>query len=422
MYTQAGLSEDIWVDIPNGYSYDNTKGNAFKLLKNVYGSMQASRNWFNTLRKAMLECGFKQSQKEPCLFFKKKKGKISMIVTTLVDDILAVGTKLEWEVFTKELGERIELEKDSISKAKEYCGITLRRVNEHRVELSQHRYTCEMIDSYAEKYGWSPRKASIPLRKEDADNLLLPMTDMLEDESLSRKAQRGERYRSLLGSLMWLSVWTRCDISQAVGLAGRRAKNPTEEHLEALENILSYVSTTKNLPLVFDCNSCKGRISLSAFSDSDYAGDNERYKSTTGFAIMVSGCLTSWSSKLQSVVSLSTAQAETNAAVDCLREIKFQTYILNEMGVKQKLSPLFIDNRATIDRMLRNTPTPTTKHEGIRSSWLHEAVMDEEIVWPFFVSTENNIADLFTKAILKGGINLVVVYIYNKTSDFDTYI
>ena len=404
-FLQAGISEDIWVDIPKGYDYDPNEGNAFKLMKSVYGSMQASRNWFNKLRDAMLSCGFKQSRKEPCLFFKRdKNNKIKMLVTTLVDDILATGSEEHWKEFVEELGKKVELEQESVSEAKEYCGITLRRVNKHRVELSQDRYTLEMIEKHASNHGWRPRKAHTPLRKEDADHLLDPMLEIIESEDEHVVAKRAEIYQSLLGSLLWLAIWTRCDISYAVGLAGRRAKNPSKEHLAALENILSYISTNQHMPLVYDCNECKGRLSLAAFSDSDYAGDKERFKSTTGYAILLSGCLTSWSSKLQSVVSLSTAQAETNAAVDCLREVKFQSHILNEMGIEQKLTPILIDNRATIDRMMRNTPTPTTKHEGIRSSWLHEAVMDEGVVWPFFVKTDDNVADLFTKGTVKGGI------------------
>jgi hypothetical protein len=329
-----------------------------------------------------------------------------MIVTTLVDDILAVSSEVYWQEFIKELGGKIELETESISEAKEYCGITLRRVDGHRMELLQERYTLEMIDSYSTKYGWKPRKTSMtPLRGNDVDNLLQPMEESVSADLNKDLLVRTERYQSLLGSLMWLAMWTRCDICQAVGLAGRRNKSPSMEHLEALENILSYIANTEHQALIFDCHKSKGRMSLSAFSDSDYAGDKERHKSTTGYAVMLNGCLTSWSSKLQKVVSLSTAQAETNAAVDCLREVKFQSYILGELGMKQKLSPIFIDNRATIDRMMRNTPTPTTKHEGIRASWLHEAVMDEGLVWPFFVSTKMNIADLFTKGSVKGGID-----------------
>jgi len=404
-FLQARISEDIWVDIPKGYDYDKSKGNAFKLLKSVYGSMQASRNWFNTLRDALLSCNFSQSRKEPCLFYKvDENDEIKMVVTTLVDDILALGSEERWNEFIEELGKKVELEQGSISEAKEYCGITLRRVDKHRLELSQDRYTLEMIEKHAKTSGWQPRNASVPLRKQDADHLLDPMLESIEGEDEHVILNRTEKYQSLLGSLLWLAIWTRCDISFAVGLAGRRAKRPSKEHLVALENILSYVSTNQHMPLVYDCNDCKGRLSLSAFSDSDYAGDKERFKSTTGYAVMLSGCLISWSSKLQSVVSLSTAQAETNAAVDCLREVKFHSHILNEMGIHQSLTPILIDNRATIDRMMRNTPTPTTKHEGIRSSWLHEAAMDEEVVWPFFVNTEENIADMFTKGTLKGGI------------------
>ncbi len=57
------------------------------------------------------------------------------------------------------------------------------------------------------------------------------------------------------------------------------------------------------------------------YADADLAGDVDNRKSTTGVAIVLNGGLVSWTSKLQSTIALSTAEAETNAATDAVKQV-----------------------------------------------------------------------------------------------------
>jgi hypothetical protein len=72
------------------------------------------------------------------------------------------------------------------------------------------------------------------------------------------------------------------------------------------------------------------------YADSDLGGDDHTLKSTTGYGILMSGGLVSWSSKLQSVVALSTAEAETNAAVEAVKTVLHMRLFLQELGFTQQ--------------------------------------------------------------------------------------
>jgi len=90
-----------------------------------------------------------------------------------------------------------------------------------------------------------------------------------------------------------------------VSLVARFTKAPTIMHQQAVKRVLRYLKGTTALGLFY-----KRGGNLVAFCDSDYAGDLEDRKSTSGYVFMMSNGLVAWSSKKQPVVSLSTTQAE----------------------------------------------------------------------------------------------------------------
>ena len=71
---------------------------------------------------------------------------------------------------------------------------------------------------------------------------------------------------------------------------------------------------TMNLGIFYKKGGCKQLI---AYSDSDFAGDIDDHKSTTGCVFIISSGAVSWSSKKQPIVSLSTTEAEYIAAASC---------------------------------------------------------------------------------------------------------
>lgn len=111
---------------------------------------------------------------------------------------------------------------------------------------------------------------------------------------------------------------TRPDIAYAVSVVSRYAEKPTPTHRAAVTRILRYLRKTIDYGLVF-----KGELAaLAGYSDSDWAGDYDTRKSTSGYDFSVGSATISWSSKLRGTVALSTCEAEyigqTNATKEAI--------------------------------------------------------------------------------------------------------
>lgn len=125
-------------------------------------------------------------------------------------------------------------------------------------------------------------------------------------------------YQRAVGSLMYAMLGTRPDIAYAVSVVSRYAAKPTPTHKAAVTRILRYLRKTIDYALVF-----KGELAfLAGYSDSDWAGDYDTRKSTSGYVFSVGSATISWSSKLQATVALSTCEAEyigqTNATKEAI--------------------------------------------------------------------------------------------------------
>ncbi|KAH9733975.1 hypothetical protein KPL71_017220 [Citrus sinensis] len=124
-------------------------------------------------------------------------------------------------------------------------------------------------------------------------------------------------YASVVGSLMYVMVCTRPDISQAVSMVSRYMHNPGKNQWLTVKWILRYLYGTVDVGLLFkkDCGQqCVG------YCDSDFARDLDKRRSTTGYVFTLGGGPISWRSILQSTIALSTTEAEYMAATEAVKE------------------------------------------------------------------------------------------------------
>jgi hypothetical protein len=169
-------------------------------------------------------------------------------------------------------------------------------------------------------------------------------------------------YRSAVEGLLYLLLAARPDIAQSVGVLSRFMSCPGEEHVEAAKQVIRYLYATKELGITFSKNASgaphvymrgleveENIRDFVTYADADLAGDVDNRKSTTGVAIVLNGGLVSWTSKLQSTIALSTAEAETNAATDAVKQVMHLRLFLHELGLDQSgPSIVFEDNNAAI--------------------------------------------------------------------------
>ena len=78
------------MDIPLGYTISNKSNVVCKLQWSLYGLKQSPRAWFGIFSMAMKKYGFSQSSSDHTLFFKHKKGKVTMLLI-YVDNMIIIG-------------------------------------------------------------------------------------------------------------------------------------------------------------------------------------------------------------------------------------------------------------------------------------------------------------------------------------------
>ncbi|XP_071685867.1 secreted RxLR effector protein 161-like [Rutidosis leptorrhynchoides] len=114
------------------------------------------------------------------------------------------------------------------------------------------------------------------------------------------------KYKGMIGSLLYLTAsWP--DILFSVCLCAGFQENPKTSHVEAVKRIFRYLKGTMHLGLWYPKFT---GVDIMCFADLDHGGLMIDRKSTSGVCAFVGLCLTSWFSKKQTSVALSTTEAE----------------------------------------------------------------------------------------------------------------
>ncbi|GJS40959.1 retrovirus-related pol polyprotein from transposon TNT 1-94 [Tanacetum coccineum] len=134
-------------------------------------------------------------------------------------------------------------------------------------------------------------------------------------------------------------------------------------------------------------------------SDSDHAGYLDSRKSTSGGIQFIGGDkLVSWSSKKQDYTSMSSAEAEYVSLSACCAQVLWLRTQLTDYGFHFDKIPMYCDSKAAIAISCNPVQHSRTKHIDVRYHFIKEQV-EKGIVELFFVGTEYQLADLFTKAL-----------------------
>ena len=112
---------------------------------------------------------------------------------------------------------------------------------------------------------------------------------------------------------------------------------------------------------------------LKSFTDADWAGSVDDQKSTHGAAFFLRNCLVSWSSKKQSSISLSIAEAEYIVAVSCCTQVIWMKQTLEDLLVKYE-NPIIINcnNTSEINMSKNLVMHSKKKHIPIKYHFLRE--------------------------------------------------
>ncbi|KAK2966107.1 hypothetical protein RJ640_001521 [Escallonia rubra] len=171
-------------------------------------------------------------------------------------------------------------------------------------------------------------------------------------------------FKSLVGSLRYLTC-TRPDILFGVWLISRYMEALTGTHMKAAKRILRYLKGTIEFGLFY---SPSNNFKLLGYRDSDWAGDLDDRKSTTGFVFYMGDMTFTWSSKRQPIVTLSTCEAEYVAATSCVCQAIWFRFLLRELHLPQEESiEIFVDNKSAIALAKNPVFHDRSKHINTRS-------------------------------------------------------
>ncbi|GKB24639.1 copia protein, partial [Tanacetum coccineum] len=161
-----------------------------------------------------------------------------------------------------------------------------------------------------------------------------PMKTPMSMETKLTKDEEGEsvdntKYRGMIGSLLYLTT-SRPDIMFSVCLCARFQEDPKTSHLEAVKRIFRYVKGTTHLGLWYPKGS---GIETIVYADSDHTRDYVDRKITSGICMFMGCCLTSWFSKKQTTLAISTTEAEYVSAGKACQQALWMKQALVDYGI-----------------------------------------------------------------------------------------
>ncbi|GAU30981.1 hypothetical protein TSUD_104950 [Trifolium subterraneum] len=238
--------------------------------------------------------------------------------------------------------------------------------------------------------------------KEISDFKLELMREFEMKLQLSKGEEEAEvdptQYRRLIGSLRYLCN-TRPDLAYSVGIVSRFMQKPKLSHLAAVKRILRYIRGTMDYGILFPSTYKGKQCKLIAYTDSSWCGDIEDRKSTAGYVFLLGGAPIAWSSNKESVVALSSCEAEYIAASLCACHTIWLANLIEEiMGEDHGVVKMRINNISTINLAKNPVAHGKSKHIEMRFHYLREQVSNGRICVEHCKS-EDQIADIMTKAV-----------------------
>lgn len=384
------LQELVYLHLPDGINEiggeETSADDVVVLDKALYGLVQASRVWLNTLIAYLLSIGFQRSRADPCLLW--RSGIDGFVVFLVyVDDCLICGSKEGVRNCIRDIKQRFNI--SEMGALNEYVGAKYKRVNG-----TYHISQSAMIEEFPKVFDLKGERPSTPA---------IPSQVLLKSTPNDVKLDAADQtvFRSGVGKLLYLTKLSRPDMSSAVRELATHMDGANEEHKKALFRALEYAVHTKYKILTLNPKmSMEGQIV--GYSDSNYASNKDTRRSVSGFAIYYMGGLVSWKSKAQNCVTMSSTEAEYVAMSSCAMEMMFIKQVVESINFEVKLPMiLYCDNAGAIDLARNYSTGGRTKHIDVRHHYIRELI-DKGFIKIEFVGTDDNISDIFTKGLSLG--------------------
>ncbi|GJR96670.1 retrovirus-related pol polyprotein from transposon TNT 1-94 [Tanacetum coccineum] len=385
-FLNGNLREEVYVSQPDGFVDPDKPNYVYKLKKALYGLKQAPRAWYDMLSSFLISNDFSKGSVDPTLFI-RREGKELLLVQIYVDDIIfAASTPELCDLFAKIMCSKFKM--SMMGKISFFLGLQISQ-SPRGIFINQSKYALESL----KKYGF-----------ESCDPVDTPMVEKSKlDEDKEGKAVDPSHYRGMIGTLLYLTA-SRPDLQFAICMCARYQARPTEKHLNAVKRIFRYLKGTVHRGLWYPKDSS---FALTAFADADHAGCQDTRRSTSGSIQLLGDRLVSWSSKRQKSAAISSTEAEYIALSGCCAQVLWMRSQLTDYGFGFNKIPMYCDNKSAIALCCNNVQHSRSKHIDIRFHFIKEHV-ENGVIELYFVNTEYQLADIFTKALGRERIEFLI--------------
>lgn len=294
-YLNGPLDEEIYMKAPEGFSTPSTY---WHLRKGLYGLRQAGRQWYKTLHDAYTNLGYSQSQSNWSVYTCSVPSGFSMLATSVDNILIASDTKSESDIAAREINNKFTTTDCGPADWILGCRIT-QSCSIHTLMINQYQFTSTILH----EFGMEQCKSVLtPCFKTHLTLDMCPKSDAKRDEVAALPSH------AIVGKCMYLATCTWPDIAYVVRNLARFMFNYWQKHFEAAKHLLHYLQGTRSKGIIY------GDIpeltpTFDCFADVDWASTETR-KSISGHVVICGGGPISWSSKQQSIVTLSTCEAE----------------------------------------------------------------------------------------------------------------
>jgi hypothetical protein len=284
------LEEEIYMEQPEGFITLGQESKVCLLKKVIYSLKQASRAWNLQFHGVLTELGFTCTYSNAGIYiYRCQDVGGTLILILYVDDITIAGDSLKHIKELKALlSSRYEM--TDLGKIDSYLGVSITRDRSLRLlEIDQSCYIREIINHF---------------RMSDSNPARTPLPSGVEMHLVRYEEQASaseiKAYQQVIGSLLYVQIGTRPDISFAVSRLVQYASNPSLQHMQLAKYVLTYLSGTADLRLHYN-GAC--REGLHGYSDSSLGDQADDYHSTLGYVFLLANAAISWCSCKQKTVA-----------------------------------------------------------------------------------------------------------------------
>ncbi|WJX96151.1 hypothetical protein P8452_77393 [Trifolium repens] len=374
------LQEEVYMKQPAGFE-NSDKSLVCKLHKSLYGLKQAPRAWYERLTQALLKMGFAASKCDPSLLVHHQKGSCTYVLI-YVDDILITGSSPH---LIKDLIQKLAIEfaLKQMGEVDYFLGIEVHHMSSGGLLLNQSKYIRDLLIK-------TNMENSKPIGSPMVSNCKLSKfgTDSMSDPTL---------YRSTVGALQYATL-TRPDIAFSVNKVCQFMAHPLETHWKAVKRILRYLNGTISHGLLLNPSPSSPPFSLRAYSDADWANDQDDRRSTSGSCIYFGTNLVSWGSKKQPLVARSSTEAEYRSMANTTADLVWIQSLLHELQVPCHTPTLLCDNLSAVSLAHNPVLHSRTKHMELDIHFVREKVLSKQL-HILHVPATDQLADPLTKPL-----------------------